>query len=82
MDVDALQNAPPESRSGPDPDATATSPGVRHAVEQLAPGSFAIVMAGGIDSVGLKVENDELLSDGLFVVAIGAYLVTKFISQG
>jgi tellurite resistance protein TehA-like permease len=61
---------------GPDPDVTGTSPpGVRRAVEQLAPGSFAVVMASGIDSVGLKVEDVELLSDGLFVVAIGAYLV-------
>jgi tellurite resistance protein TehA-like permease len=61
---------------GPDPDVTGTSPpGVRHAVEQLAPGSFAIVMASGIDSVGLKVKDVEVLSDALFVVAIGAYLV-------
>jgi tellurite resistance protein TehA-like permease len=63
-------------RRGYSADVTSTSlQGARHAVEELAPGCFAVVMATGIDSVGLKLEGFELLSDGLVAIAVCAFVV-------
>jgi tellurite resistance protein TehA-like permease len=69
----------PEGRNAGGPgysaDVTGTSlQGVRNAVEELAPGCFAVVMATGIDSVGLKLRGFDLLSDGLLAIAICAFV--------
>ena len=71
-------------RRGYSADVTSTSlQGARHAVEELAPGCFAVVMATGIDSVGLKLEGFELLSDGLVAIAVCAFVVllSRFVGR-
>jgi tellurite resistance protein TehA-like permease len=47
----------------------------RRAVEGLTPGYFALVMASGIISVGLHLEGHELLSRGLLLVCVTAFVV-------
>ena len=46
-----------------------------HAVAGLTPGYFALVMATGIVSVGLRLENRDLVSWLLLVLCAGAFLV-------
>jgi len=47
----------------------------RVAVETLTPGYFALVMASGIISVGMRLEEVELLSDVLLGVCVTAFVV-------
>ena len=47
----------------------------RHAVEGLTPGYFALVMASGIISVGLKLERFAALSSVLLTVCVAAFVV-------
>jgi tellurite resistance protein TehA-like permease len=48
---------------------------VRHAVEGLTPGYFALVMASGIISTGMHLEGFERLSVLLLAVCLAAYAV-------
>ncbi len=48
---------------------------VRHAVEGLTPGYFALVMATGILSVALELEGHHLLSEALVLVCAAAFVV-------
>jgi tellurite resistance protein TehA-like permease len=48
---------------------------IRHAVEGLTPGYFALVMASGIISTGLSFEGHDLLSMALLVVCAAAFVV-------
>jgi tellurite resistance protein TehA-like permease len=47
----------------------------RGAVESLTPGYFALVMASGIISVGLRLEGFTLLSGVLLAVCVTAFVV-------
>jgi tellurite resistance protein TehA-like permease len=48
---------------------------VRRAVRGLTPGYFAIVMASGIISVGMRLNGHETLSTALLVVCVTSYVV-------
>lgn len=48
---------------------------VRRAVEGLTPGYFALVMASGIISAGMKLEGFEIISSVLLVVCAAAFVV-------
>ena len=48
---------------------------VRTGVEGLAPGYFALVMASGILSVGMELQDHHLLSTVLLVVCAGAFVL-------
>jgi tellurite resistance protein TehA-like permease len=48
---------------------------VERAVESLTPGYFALVMATGIISVGLRLEGFDLLSSVLLVVCVASFVV-------
>jgi tellurite resistance protein TehA-like permease len=45
------------------------------AIAGLAPGYFALVMASGIISVGMKLKGFELISAGLLVVCIAGFVI-------
>jgi tellurite resistance protein TehA-like permease len=45
------------------------------AIAGLAPGYFALVMASGIISVGMKLKGFELISTGLLVVCIAGFVI-------
>jgi tellurite resistance protein TehA-like permease len=49
-------------------------------VRTLPPGSFAVVMATGIISVGLRLEGVEIASDVLYAVAAATYAVLVVLS--
>lgn len=53
---------------------------VRGAVESLTPGYFALVMATGIISVGMKLEGFQLISTGLLVICGAAFVVLLALS--
>jgi len=58
-----------------DPAGTTFGMRLRHAVESLTPGYFALVMATGIISVGLALEGFDLLSDALLVTCGVVFVV-------
>jgi tellurite resistance protein TehA-like permease len=47
----------------------------QRAIAGLAPGYFALVMASGIISVGMKLKGFELISAGLLVVCIAGFVI-------